>query len=94
MAARISTKAFRDFLPKIREMIYVYSFWQPDYSGGKEKTPVLLAALRGKSELYTEALHSYYANTTVEFMQCNFQRFEALNPASWGSIFTLSIYLP
>jgi hypothetical protein len=76
-------------------MIYAYCLRDPEYDyDGRQKTPALLAALRGDSELYTEALHYYYSNNITVVHHQNFKKLKALNSASWRSMRRLSIFLP
>lgn len=95
MTTQVSTRAFREFVPEIREMIYAYCLPNPECNyDARRRTPTLLAALRGEPELYAEALHYYYAHNDTVIECMNFRKFEALNSASWRSIRRLSINLP
>ena len=87
-------RAFRDFAPEIREMIYNYclrvelvenEFETP--KGNSQATPVLLAALRGEPALYFEVLHLFYKENTIIITFENFKRFrDDLSHASLRSI--------
>lgn len=87
MADRLSTRAFREFAPEIREMIYSYALRPVDVHDGIEsKTPALLVALRGELDLYNEALHHFYSNNETYVREGNFKKFEDLSPTTWRSI--------
>lgn len=95
MADQTLIRAFRDFAPVIRELIYECClFSEPNLHSSLPKTPVLLAALRGELRLYQEALHFYYKHNAVMIDSSNVSGFTALGPSFWNSMRHISICPP
>jgi uncharacterized protein YjbI with pentapeptide repeats len=83
-----SPLALRQFTPEIRARIFGYCTPQKSWAS---KTPEVLIALRGDSELYQEALRAFYKQNWFRLNFRNFSKTELMSKKSVENINKLSI---